>query len=97
MFETLDKLMWAGMGIVSMTRERAEKLFDEAVRRGQVEKGARAGFVRDMMAAADTTRSDLGKLVHEQVERAVKKLNLASREDIRRIEAKLDELLKSGK
>jgi polyhydroxyalkanoate synthesis regulator phasin len=38
MFETLDKLMLAGLGAVSMTRERAEEIFDEYVSRGKVAK-----------------------------------------------------------
>ena len=29
MFETLDKILYAGIGAVSMTKEKAEKLFDE--------------------------------------------------------------------
>ena len=36
MFETLDKMMLAGLGALSMTRERAEKLFDEYVKKGEV-------------------------------------------------------------
>jgi hypothetical protein len=35
MFETLDKLMLAGLGALTMTRERAEKLFDEYVSQGR--------------------------------------------------------------
>ena len=97
MFETLDKLMLAGLGALSMTRERAEKIFDEYVARGQAEKDARTGFVRDLMDASEKTRKDLEKLINDQVERAVKTLDLAGKEDVRRIEEKLDALLKPKK
>ena len=39
MFETLDKILLASLGAVSMTREKAEKIFDEYVARGQDERG----------------------------------------------------------
>ena len=97
MFDTLDKLMLAGLGALSMTRERAEKIFDEYVRKGQDEKDARTGFVRDLMDASEKTRKDMEKLINDQVERAVKTLDLAGKEDVRRIEEKLDALLKPKK
>jgi polyhydroxyalkanoate synthesis regulator phasin len=94
MFETLDKLMMASMGAISMTRERAEKMFDEYVSRGQAEKENRTGFVKEVMDSADRTRSELEKMISEQVQETVTSLHLASQEDIERIEQKLDALLK---
>jgi polyhydroxyalkanoate synthesis regulator phasin len=48
MFETLDKLMLAGLGALTMTRERAEKMFDEYVSKGEAARGGRAGFVSEV-------------------------------------------------
>ena len=94
MFETLDKLMMASVGALSMTRERAEKIFDEYVSRGKAEQESRTGFVKEVMDGADRTRSELEKIISEQVQQAVTSLHLASKEDIERIEQKLDQLLK---
>ena len=93
MFEPLDKLLLAGLGALSMTRERAEKIFDEYVHRGQAEKASRSGFVKELLQTAEKTRKDLEEVISERVREAVGKLNLASREDIERVENKLDELL----
>ena len=97
MFESLDKMMLAGLGALSMSRERAEKIFDEYVERGRVAKEGRSGFVKELMESADRTREDLQKLVDEQVEQTVQRLHLATKEDIERLEAKLDALQKAGK
>jgi len=93
MFENLDKMMLAGLGALSMTRERAEKLFDEYVSRGQAEKESRSGFVKEVMDSADRTRSELEKVISDQVQETVTTLHLASQEDIERVEKKLDQLL----
>ncbi|HPS54316.1 MAG TPA: hypothetical protein PLP05_01835 [Sedimentisphaerales bacterium] len=95
MFETLDKLMLAGLGAVSMTRERAEKIFDEYVSRGQAEKTSRSGFVKDLVDSAEEGRKNLEKLVSDQVRKVVSELNIATREDIKHIETKLDKILHS--
>lgn len=93
MFETLDKLMLAGLGALSMTKERAEKIFDEYVERGQAQKASRSGFVKEVMETADKTRKDLEDMISERVREALGKLNLASHEDIQRLEDKIDQLL----
>ncbi|MBP7052299.1 MAG: phasin family protein [Phycisphaerae bacterium] len=93
MFETFDKLMMAGLGALTMTRERAEKMFDEYVNKGQAMKETRSGFVKDVMDGAERTKAELQKLVGDQVRQTVNGLHLASKEDVERLERKLDELL----
>jgi poly(hydroxyalkanoate) granule-associated protein len=92
MFETLDKIMLAGLGAISMTRDRAEKIFDEYVSRGKLEKENRTGFVKAMMDAADKNRAELEKLIAKQVRETMEHLNLPSRDDIQRLEEKIDKL-----
>jgi poly(hydroxyalkanoate) granule-associated protein len=93
MFETLDKMMLAGLGAISMTRERAEKIFDEYVSRGKLEKESRTGFVKAMMDAADKNRAEFEKLIDKQVRQTVEHLNLPTRDDLQRLEQKMDKLL----
>ncbi len=93
MFETLDKLMLAGLGAMSMTRERAEKIFDEYVDKGKAEKANRSGFVKEVMDIAEKSRSDIEKIINEQVSKTVANLKLATHEDVKRIEKKIDQIL----
>ncbi|MDD5459384.1 MAG: hypothetical protein PHF37_08340 [Phycisphaerae bacterium] len=96
MFDTIEKMMLAGLGAMSMTKERAEKIFDEYVSRGQVEKDKKAGFVHEMLDAAERTRTDLETIISKQVKETVKKLDLAAKEDIAKLEAKIDKLIKKS-
>lgn len=97
MFESLDKIFLAGLGAMSMTREKAEEIFDEYVKRGQAEKDARTGFVKEVMETADKTRKDFEKLVSDQVKSVASQLHFATKDDLQRIEKKLDQLLKKEK
>ena len=93
MFEKFDKLMMAGLGVATMTREKAEQLFDEYVEKGKASKEDRGGFVKDVMDRADESRRDLEKLISEQIRNVVNGMELATKDDVKRIEAKLDQLL----
>ena len=93
MFETLDKMMLAGLGAISMTRERAEKIFDEYVSRGKLEKESRTGFIKEIMDTADRNRQELEKLIAGQVRDTMEHLNMPTKDDIQRLEQKIDELL----
>jgi polyhydroxyalkanoate synthesis regulator phasin len=93
MFETLDKLMLAGLGALTMTRERAETMFDEYVNKGQAAREGRTGFVKDVMDSAERTRAELQRLVADQVRQTITNMHLASKDDVERLERKIDQLL----
>ena len=93
MFEAIDRAMMAGLGALTMSKEKAEKLFDEYVSKGEAAREGRSGFVKEVMDSADKTRQELEKLVSDQIEKTVAGLHLASREDVARLEEKIDRLL----
>ncbi len=93
MFETLDKLMLAGLGAMSMSREKAEEIFDEYVEKGKAERQNKDSFIKDLMDRAEKSRTEMEKMISEQVEKAISKQPLATKEDIKRIEDKLALLL----
>lgn len=93
MFETLDKIFLAGLGAMSMTKEKAEKIFDEYVEKGKAKREEKSGFVKELMDMAQKSRADLEKMVSDQIHKALEQSPLATKDDIRRLEAKLDQLL----
>lgn len=96
MFETLDKVILAGLGAMSMTKEKAEQIFDDYVKKGTVERDQKSGFVKEILETAEKTRLDMEKMVGEQVKKAVASIPLATKEDLKRIEQKLDQILAKG-
>jgi polyhydroxyalkanoate synthesis regulator phasin len=97
MLETLDKIITAGLGALTMTRERAEELFDEAVKRGQETKADREKFVGGLVDSAKQARAKLEETIRKQVHSVMVELKMPTHEDLHRIEAKLDKLLDKTK
>ena len=96
MFETLDKVFLAGLGAMSMTKEKAEQIFDEYVKKGAVERDQKGGFVKEILDTAEKTRADMEKMVGDQVKKAIASIPLATKEDLKRVEQKLDQILAKG-
>lgn len=93
MFESLDKMMMAGLGALTMTREKAEELFDKYVSQGQAAKSeARSGFVKELLDSAEKTRGELEEMIRKQTRQVLEKMPLAKAEDITRLESKIDRL-----
>ena len=90
MFEALDKLFLAGLGAMSLTKEKAEEIFDEYVEKGKAQREQKSGFVKELLDTAEKSRADLEKIISEQVHKAMEQLPLATKDDIKRIEEKLD-------
>lgn len=91
MFESIDRMLMAGLGAMSMSRERAEKMFDDMVQRGQAAREGKHGFVQEMMESAERTRKELERTVREQTRQVVETMNLATKDDIARLEAAIRE------
>jgi hypothetical protein len=56
-------------------------------------RAPRTGFVKEVMDSADRTRAEFQRLVADQVRQTVNNLHLATKDDLLRIELKLDQLL----
>jgi polyhydroxyalkanoate synthesis regulator phasin len=97
MFEALDKLFLAGLGAVSMTKEKAEQIFVEYVKKGEAQRGSKNGFVKELLETAEKTRADMEKLISEQMKKAIAANPIATKEDIKRLELKLDKLRQAAK
>ena len=86
----IDTLFALGFGVLSMTRERAKKVVDELVKRGEVELKESKALIDKMVARGEEERAELRKLIEEGLERT--KTGLATRKDIEELSAKIDAL-----
>lgn len=94
MLEAIDKMVLAGLGALSMTRQKAGKVFDNLVSKGQAVRGNREGFIKETLAAAKKASKDVEDTVAKHVRQAMAKMDIASRRDVERLEKKLNQALR---
>ena len=92
MADVLRKGFLAGIGIFSLTKERAEELVDELVKRGEVSKEEKAKVVKELVDKAEARSKELAKKIDVQVKKAVTKMKTSKDEEIQSLQEKIDRL-----
>ncbi|GIV04600.1 MAG: hypothetical protein KatS3mg016_0175 [Fimbriimonadales bacterium] len=91
--ELLEQGMLLGLGAVSLTRETAQNLVDEMVKRGQAQREEASDMVEQLLKRGERERNALRKLIREEVQEVLKELQMPTHADLKAIEKKLDAIL----
>ena len=85
----VKRSLLAGIGLLSMTHEKAHRIVEELVQRGEVRREEMARLVEDLVQRGEEERESLRKLVREELARAVDELGLATRKDLQELKAEI--------
>ncbi|MDK2855876.1 MAG: hypothetical protein PWQ41_902 [Bacillota bacterium] len=97
MKELLRRTLALGWGVIAITRETAEKMVDELVKKGEVGQEEAKDLVNELLERGKKAREEVQKIIREEMARALRELSLPSRDDLLRLEEKLDRLLQYKK
>jgi len=92
MSDLIKKTILVGLGALVLTREKAEKLAKDLVKRGELAKTEEAKFVKDLMKKAEKGRVEAEKRIEKIVEKTLIKLNIPTRKELDALKAKIDKL-----
>jgi len=79
-----------------LTREAAEKLVGELVKKGEVGQEEARDLINDLLERGKREREEVQKVIRQEIARVLSELNLASRDDLLRLKEKVDRLLQQG-
>ena len=96
MEQLLKKVILSGIGALSLTREKVEELLDELAKRGEIESKEKKDILADLIKRGEEERAEIEKRIKEIVEKIFPQLNVATKDDIKRLEEKLEKLEKQG-
>jgi polyhydroxyalkanoate synthesis regulator phasin len=91
--ELLEQSVLMGLGAVSLTRETAQNLVDEMVKRGQAQREEASDMVEQLIQRGEKERNALRKLIREEVHEVLRELQLPTHADMKAVERKLDAIL----
>jgi len=94
MSDLIKNTVLAGLGILSLTHEKAEKLAKDLIKKGELSETEEAKFIKDLMERAKEYSVEAEKKIEKTVKKTLKKLNIPSRKDLEEIKDKLDKLSK---
>jgi len=84
----LEKSTLAGIGLLSMTQEKAQKLVEELSQRGEFQANEMMGWADQLVQRGEEERQIFRKLVREEVKKALSEMGMATREDVQQATAR---------
>lgn len=100
----LKNTILASIGVIQVTKEKAEKVIDDLIKKGELDKSSRKKAVMELLDKADKSTADFRKKVTKEAEKAVKSaeklasdLAWARQQDLKKLESKVNSLAKRVK
>ena len=90
MLELIKKGYYLGLGVLTLTREKAESIADELIERGEATSSEKKRLVEKLLERAKEEETKLTEKMEEAFKKVVDKGDFATKEDIARLEKKLD-------
>ena len=94
MSDLIKKTILTGLGIASLTKEKAEKLVKDLVKEGEVSEGEGSKLVKDLLEKVENNKKSMEKKIEKTVCDVLKKLNIPGRKDITGLNSKIEKLEK---
>ena len=90
----IEKMLLAGFGAFTLTREKAEKIVNDLVKRGEVAKKDQPEFVKKLLERGKDTRAEIEAMVEKTMTNVLNKLNIPTKSDIDALMKKIDDMAK---
>lgn len=81
----LEKGFLAGIGLLSMTREKAQKTIEDLAHEGELQKSEAKQWVDQLSARGEEERQALRNLVRDEVKKVLDEMGLATKDDIQKL------------
>jgi len=89
MKELLKKVMFTGLGIVSMTKDKIEELAKKVSKEAEFSEEEGKKFYQELVEKSEEAKKNLQKQIDETVDAALKKLGAARTEDLKKLEDRI--------
>jgi polyhydroxyalkanoate synthesis regulator phasin len=90
MANLLEKGFLIGIGLLSMTREKAQDIIDDLSNEGDLQKGEAKEWVDQISARGEEERQALRKLIRDEMKKVLDEMGLVTKEDIKELLKKQD-------
>ncbi len=92
MQKRLQRPLLMGIGLLSITRDKAQALIDELVRYGEASRDEAKGLVDKLVERGEEEKNTLRKLIREEVEKALREIHIATQSDVEALREQVEAL-----
>ena len=92
MVDLIKKALYTGIGLAVLTKEKAEELVKELTQQAKLSEQEGKELFDGLLKQSEQARTDLQTRLDEAVLAVVNRLNLATKDEVASLKAKVDEL-----
>jgi polyhydroxyalkanoate synthesis regulator phasin len=92
MVDLIKKALYTGVGLAVLTKEKAEELVKDLTQQAKLSEQEGKELFDGLLKQSEQARNDLQSRLDEAVLAVVKRLNLATRDEVANLRAKVEEL-----
>lgn len=97
MFESMEKTLLAGIGMLSLTQKKGEEMVEEFRQKFNLSEEKGREMLESLQAAVKENREKLEELAQEEVKKACDRLGVVTREEFDKLAKKVQTLEKKLK
>jgi len=86
------KFVYTGVGLVSLTKDKVQKLVDEMVDENKISATEGKKLVEDFLKNTEEKRTEIEGQLKNGVEKVVKKFNFATQKEVENLEKRIKDL-----
>ena len=92
MKEMMKNVVYAGLGAAFLTKEKIEELRSEFIEKGKISQDEGKQFVDELVSKSEKAKEQLNLWINRRVEEKVKRLNLATVDEVNELRRQIAEL-----
>jgi polyhydroxyalkanoate synthesis regulator phasin len=90
--ETLKNILYTGIGIAFLTKEKVEELKADLIEKGKISQEEGRQFVDDLLRRSEKARDQLDLWINKRVEERIAQFDLATRDELADLRRQVEEL-----
>ena len=95
MSEMIRKMGLFGIGVISLTQEKAEEFTQEMIKQGEISRDEGKKFVKEVLSQKEHQVKDLEDKINAKVKETMEKSGVVMKSDLEALERKIDKLEKT--
>jgi polyhydroxyalkanoate synthesis regulator phasin len=92
MEDTLKKIMYTGLGFLSLTKNKVEEMIDDLVDKGRLSREEGQRIMKDFKKDSATSREAMENEMKQWVENAMSKMDIAQKKDLDQLREEVEAL-----
>ena len=93
----LGKFLLSGLGVLVLTQEKIEQLLEELTKKGGITEKESKKLLTEIIEKGEEKKKEIEGKIREKVEIMLSQMNVATKDDIRKLEKRVEALERKRK